>query len=567
MANRYNGSLFAAGKQEKTMNDILLYDTTLRDGTHGENITFSADEKIKIALRLDDFGIHYIEGGWPGSNPKDMQFFDLASRVEFRQARLVAFGATRKPGIQPAEDENLQAIIASKTPTVAIFGKSWDLHVQEVMNNSLAENLAMIHDSVTFLKSNGLEVVYDAEHFFDGYKNDADYALKTLHAAIDGGADFAVLCDTNGGTLPFEIESIFKDVQKSISEKKSATHDRAPCQLGIHTHNDCGLAVANSITAVHAGAVMVQGTINGYGERCGNADLTSVIPVISLKMNRPCVSEKQLEKLKTLSRYVSETANQVPLNTRPFVGKSAFAHKGGIHVSAIMKVPKAYEHMEPALVGNQRRVLVSDLSGKSNVEYKAKELGVELGGNGYDSKKIVSEIKQLEQQGYQFDVAEGSFKILMEKFTDQFEPLFQLESFRVTIEKDKDGPCSSQATIKISVGDTQEITAAEGYGPVSALDNALRKALDKFFPDLDTMRLVDFKVRVIDGGRGTAAKVRVFIESRDQDQIWSTIGVSEDIIEASWHALADSFQYKLANEKQIRDGQFPAQEALPIFNK
>ena len=549
------------------MEPVLLYDTTLRDGTQGENITFSADEKIKIALRLDDFGIHYIEGGWPGSNPKDMQFFDLAKRVEFRQARLVAFGSTRKPGIKPAEDDNLKALIASKTPTVAIFGKSWDLHVREVMNNSLTENLAMIRDSVAFLKDNDLEVVYDAEHFFDGYKNDADYALKSLQAAIEGGADFVVLCDTNGGTLPFEIESIIQDVQKSINEKGLATSGHAPCRLGIHAHNDCGLAVANSIAAVRAGAVMVHGTINGYGERCGNADLTSVIPIIGLKMKRPCVSEQNLEKLKTLSGYVSETANQVPLNTRPFVGKSAFAHKGGIHVSAIMKVPKAYEHMEPALVGNQRRVLVSDLSGKSNVEYKANELGVELGGNGYDSKKIVSEIKQLEQQGYQFDVAEGSFKILMEKFTDQFEPLFRLESFRVTIEKDKDGPCSSQATIKISVGEKEEITAAEGYGPVSALDNALRKALDKFFPDLDTMRLVDFKVRVIDGGRGTAAKVRVFIESRDQDEIWSTIGVSEDIIEASWQALADSFQFKLANEKKIRGSNYPEQEALPIFNQ
>jgi 2-isopropylmalate synthase len=549
------------------MEPVLLYDTTLRDGTQGENITFSADEKIKIALRLDDFGIHYIEGGWPGSNPKDMQFFDLAKRVEFRQARLVAFGSTRKPGIQPADDDNLKALIASKTPTVAIFGKSWDLHVREVMNNSLAENLAMIHDSVTFLKNNDLEVVYDAEHFFDGYKNDADYAIKSLQAAIEGGADFVVLCDTNGGTLPLEIESIMTDVQKSINVNESAAYDQPPCRLGIHTHNDCSLAVANSITAVQTGAIMVQGTINGYGERCGNADLTSIIPILGLKMNRPCVPEQNLAKLKTLSRYVSETANQVPLNTRPFVGKSAFAHKGGIHVSAIMKVPRAYEHMEPALVGNQRRVLVSDLSGKSNVEYKAKELGVELGGNGYDSKKIVTEIKELEQQGYQFDVAEGSFKILMEKFTDQFEPLFQLESFRVTIEKDKDGPCSSQATIKISVGEKQEITAAEGYGPVSALDNALRKALDKFFPDLDTMRLVDFKVRVIDGGRGTAAKVRVFIESRDQDQIWSTIGVSEDIIEASWQALADSFQFKLANEKQIRGRNYPEQEALPIFNE
>ena len=549
------------------MDEVLLYDTTLRDGTQGENISFSADEKIKIALRLDDFGIDYIEGGWPGSNPKDMQFFDLAKRVEFRQARLVAFGSTRKPGIQPDEDDNLKALIASKTPTVAIFGKSWDLHVRQVMNNSSQENLAMIRDTVTFLKNNDLEVVYDAEHFFDGYKNSADYALKTLHAAIEGGADFVVLCDTNGGTLPFEIETITKDVQKSINEKGLTTSDPAPCRLGIHAHNDCGLAVANSITAVHTGAVMVQGTINGYGERCGNADLTSVIPIIGLKMNRPFVSEQNLENLKTLSRYVSETANQVPLNTRPFVGKSAFAHKGGIHVSAIMKVPMAYEHMEPALVGNQRRVLVSDLAGKSNVEFKAKELGIELGGNGYNSKKIVSEIKQLEQQGYQFDVAEGSFKILMQKFTDQFEPSFRLESFRVTIEKDKEGPCSSQATVKISVGEKQEITAAEGYGPVSALDNALRKALGRFYPDLDTMRLVDFKVRVIDGGRGTAAKVRVFIESRDQDQIWSTIGVSEDIIEASWQALVDSFQFKLANEKQIRSRKYPAQEELPIFNK
>jgi 2-isopropylmalate synthase len=549
------------------MEPILLYDTTLRDGTQGENITFSADEKVKIALRLDDFGIQYIEGGWPGSNPKDMQFFDLARRVEFRQARLVAFGSTRKPGIQPDEDDNLKALITSKTPTVAIFGKSWDLHVRRVMNNSLEENLAMINDTVAFLKNNDLEVVYDAEHFFDGYKNDSDYALKTLHAAVEGGADFLVLCDTNGGTLPFEIDSIIKDVQKSINEKGLAAPGHGPQRLGIHAHNDCGLAVANSITAVQTGAVMVHGTINGYGERCGNADLTSVIPILGLKMNRPSISEQSLEKLKALSRYVSETANQVPLNTRPFVGKSAFAHKGGIHVSAIMKVPRAYEHMEPALVGNQRRVLISDLSGKSNVEFKAKELGVELGGNGYDSKKIVSEIKQLEQQGYQFDVAEGSFKILMQKFTDQFEPLFRLESFRVTIEKDKDKPCSSQATVKISVGENQEITAAEGYGPVSALDNALRKALDRFFPDLDTMRLVDFKVRVIDGGRGTAAKVRVFIESRDQDQIWSTIGVSEDIIEASWHALADSFQFKLANEKQIRSRKYPAQEELPIFNK
>jgi len=549
------------------MEPTLLYDTTLRDGTQGENISFTADEKVKIALKLDDIGIHYIEGGWPGSNPKDLQFFDLAKRVKFKNARLVAFGSTRKPGILPAEDENLKALLASETPTVTIFGKSWDLHVEDVMNNSLEENIAMIRDSVKFLKGNGREVVYDAEHFFDGYKNNRDYALQTIDAAVEGGADFVVLCDTNGGSLPFEIESMVKGVQQFLAEKENANSDPTPVKLGIHTHDDCGLAVANSITAVQAGAVMVQGTINGYGERCGNADLNSIMPILNLKMNRPCVSDENLRKLKTLSRYVSELANQVPVNNRPFVGKSAFAHKGGIHVSAIMKVPRAYEHMDPAIVGNQRRVLISDLSGKSNVEFKARELGVELGNNGYDSSKIVSEIKQLEQQGYQFDVAEGSFKILMEKFTDQFNPLFELEAFRVTIEKDKDQPCSSQATVKITVGGKQEITAAEGYGPVSALDNALRKALDRFYPDLDTMSLVDFKVRVIDGSRGTAAKVRVFIESRDQDEIWSTIGVSEDIIEASWQALADSFQYKLANEKQIRSVQYPEQEELPIFNK
>jgi 2-isopropylmalate synthase len=546
---------------------LSLYDTTLRDGTQGENITFSAEEKIKIALRLDDIGIHYIEGGWPGSNPKDMQFFDLAKRVKLKLARLVAFGSTRRPGLQAGEDDNLKALLASETGTVAIFGKSWDLHVEEVMRNTLAENLAMINDSVKFLKSNGREVIYDAEHFFDGYKNNRDYCMQTLNAAIEGGADFVVLCDTNGGTLPFEIDSIFQEVRQTLNQKGPVDSEKKPVRLGIHNHDDCGLAVANSITAVRAGAEMVQGTINGYGERCGNADLNSIIPILNLKMNRSCMSEKNLRKLKSLSRYVSETANQVPLNNRPFVGQSAFAHKGGIHVSAIMKVPRAYEHMDPELVGNQRRVLVSDLSGKSNVEYKARELGVELGNNGYDSSKIVAEIKQLEQQGYQFDVAEGSFKILMEKFTDQFEPLFDLESFRVSIEKDKDQPCSAHATIKISVGGKQEITAAEGYGPVSALDNALRKALDRFYPDLDTMSLVDFKVRVIDGTRGTAAKVRVFIESRDQDQIWSTIGVSEDIIEASWQALADSFQYKLATEKQIRSRTIPAQEELPLFNR
>ena len=534
------------------MDSIFLYDTTLRDGTQGENITFSAEEKLNIALRLDDNGIHYIEGGWPGSNPRDAAFFDLAKRVKFTQARLAAFGSTRKPGILPDEDPNLRALLETETPTVTVFGKSWDLHVEKIMGNTLAENLAMINDSVAFLKQHDREVVYDAEHFFDGFKNNKDYALKSLAAAVDGGADFIVLCDTNGGTLPFELEMILETVQKEVSDFCNRPLQNATVRLGIHCHNDCNLAVANSISAVNKGAVMVHGTINGYGERCGNADLTSIIPVLELKMGRRCVSVENLKKLKSLSRYVSETANLVPVHSRPFVGKSAFAHKGGIHVSAIMKAPLAYEHMDPAAVGNKRRVLVSDLAGKSNVEYKAKELGVELGNNGFDSSQIASEIKQLEQEGYQFDSADGSFKILLEKFTDQFQPHFELESFRVTIEKDKDQPCSAHATIKISVNGKEEITAGEGYGPVSALDNALRKALGKFYPDLDTMRLVDFKVRVIDGSRGTAAKVRVLIESRDQNEIWSTIGVSEDIIEASWQALADSFQFKLANAQRIQ---------------
>jgi 2-isopropylmalate synthase len=534
------------------MDPILLYDTTLRDGTQGENVTFSADEKLTIAMRLDDIGIHYIEGGWPGSNPRDVAFFNLAKRVTFKHARLAAFGSTRKPGTRPDRDNNLNALLETETPAVTVFGKSWDLHVEKIMNNTLPENLSMINDSVAFLKQHGREVIYDAEHFFDGYKDNRDYAMQSLAAALDGGADFIVLCDTNGGTLPFELESILAEVRQQMNNIGSGPSQNGSVKLGIHSHNDCGMAVANSITAVQNGAVMVHGTINGYGERCGNADLTTIIPILSIKMDRACVTQENLKKIKTLSRYVSETANLVPLNSRPFVGKSAFAHKGGIHVSAIMKTPRAYEHMDPAIVGNSRRVLVSDLSGKSNVEYKAKELGVEIGKNGFDSSQIASEIKQMEQEGYQFDTADGTFKILLEKFTDQFKPHFALESFRVTIEKDQDQPCSAHATIKISVGDKKEITAGEGYGPVSALDNALRKALDKFYPDLDTMRLVDFKVRVIDGTRGTAAKVRVLIESRDQNEIWSTMGVSEDIIEASWQALADSFQFKLANEERIR---------------
>ncbi|MCP4682119.1 MAG: citramalate synthase [Desulfobacterales bacterium] len=522
------------------MEPILIYDTTLRDGTQGENISFTAEEKIRITHKLADLGIHYVEGGWPGSNPRDKKFFDLAQDENFHNTKLTAFGATRRPGITVDKDPNLKALLESNTPVVTIFGKSWDLHVEQVMNNSLDENLEMIKESVHFLKDNNREVIYDAEHFFDGYLENREYALNTLKAAAQGGANAIVLCDTNGGTLPFDIETITKDVLTKLH------HQNSLVKVGIHTHNDSGLAVANTITAVRAGAVMVHGTINGYGERCGNADLISILPILGIKMKLPCISDENLQKLRRVSRFVGETANMIPLNSRPFVGKSAFAHKGGIHVSAIMKVPRAYEHIDPEMIGNKRRVLISDLAGKSNVEYKAKELGIDLDSKEFDSRKIVSEIKRLEQEGFQFEVADGSFQILMQRFTEQFKPHFELESFRVTVEKNRDRPCSSHAMIKISVAGKEEITAAEGDGPVSALDNALRKALGKFFKDLDLMHLIDFKVRVMDGRDGTSAKVRVLIESRDEDNLWSTIGVSEDIIEASWQALADSFHYKLS---------------------
>lgn len=528
------------------METMRLYDTTLRDGTQGENISFSADEKMAITRRLDEMGVHYVEGGWPGSNPRDMHFFDLAKRAEFKTTRLTAFGATRKAGIAVEDDANVKALIDSGAPALAVFGKTWDLHVTQIMDNTLDENLAMISETVACLKSHGREVVYDAEHFFDGFMKNEAYALETIKAAVQAGADWVVLCDTNGGSLLFDVEAATLRVKTYVE----ALDLPRPPGIGIHTHNDSGMAVANTIVAVKAGARMVHGTINGYGERCGNADLTSIIPILKIKMGYDCVSDENLAKLKNLSRFVSETANQVPRNNRPFVGRSAFAHKGGIHVNAIMKNPRAYEHTRPGKIGNRRRVLISDLAGKSNVEYKAREMGVALDGNGHDSRAIVARIKDLEEKGYQFDVADGSFKILVEKFTEQFRSLFDLMSFRVSIEKDQNQPCTAHATVKVAVGGSEEITAAEGLGPVSALDNALRKALGRFFPNLESMRLVDFKVRVIDGREGTEARVRVLIESRDQDEVWSTIGVSEDIIEASWQALADSFQYKLAKERK-----------------
>jgi len=530
------------------MESILLYDTTLRDGTQGEKITFTVKDKLRIAKKLDDLGIHFIEGGWPGSNDKDREFFESAKNEGYKNTKITAFGSTHRAGVAADKDKNLNAIIACGASVATIFGKTWDLHVEKILRISPEANLNMIRDSVKYLKQNGLEVHYDAEHFFDGYKDNKEYALKTLEAAVGGGADAIVFCDTNGGSLPHEVETMVHEVIEHFKGTGDISQKENPIHFGIHTHNDSGLAVANSIAAVRAGVVMVQGTINGYGERCGNADLTTIIPILKLKMGYPCLSDENLTKLRKVSLFVSETANMIPLNSRPFVGKSAFTHKAGMHVNAIMKDPRAYEHMNAELVGNRRRVLVSDMSGKSNVAYKAKELGIVLDDNGADSSKIVSEIKRLEQEGYQFDVADGTFQIMVEKLAKQFKPAFDLDSFRVTIEKNKDRPCYSHATIKISVdGKVKDITAAEGDGPVSALDNALRKALNKVYTGvLDPVRLVDFRVRVLDGREGTGAKVRVLIESRDEEAIWSTIGVSEDIIEASWQALADSFQYKLA---------------------
>ncbi|MBT3257216.1 MAG: citramalate synthase [Deltaproteobacteria bacterium] len=517
--------------------EIFIYDTTLRDGTQGEAVTLSAEDKVRIARKLDDFGIHYIEGGWPGSNPKDERFFEMAKQIDFKNARLVAFSSTRHPRKSPEEDDNIRALLKTETDIVTIFGKAWDLHATRILGVSLDENLAMIEDTVAYLKKQDRQVVFDAEHFFDGYKNNSEYALKAIGAAEAGGADFIVLCDTNGGCLPHEVFEITTLIRSKFD-----------VDVGVHTHNDSETGVANAMEAVRAGAMQVQGTINGYGERCGNVDLISVVGNLHFKLGARCVPEKSVGQLTELSRFVSEVANIPPQNQRPFVGKSAFAHKGGVHVSAVLKLPAAYEHMPPEQVGNCRRVLVSDLSGRSNIDFKSCEMGIKLGGNGYGSEKIVREIKRLEDEGYQFDAAEGSLELLIKKVTGQFEEPFFLESLRVTTEKNRDRSGSTQATIKIAVGDEYEITAAEGEGPVNALDNALRKALTKFFPQISEMALVDFKVRVIDGGDATAAKVRVQIESRDAREIWSTIGVSENIIEASWQALVDSVQYKLLKD-------------------
>ncbi len=522
---------------------VKIFDTTLRDGSQGEGVTFSSEDKINVAKALDAFGISYIEGGWPGSNPKDSAFFKKIQNTPFKNAKIAAFGSTRRMKKKPDEDDNLRAILETGAPVATIFGKSWDLHVRDVLQVPLNVNLQMIEDTIAFLKAEGMEVIYDAEHFFDGFKADPSYAVQTLLAAQEGGARIIVLADTNGGALLHEIGPAFSEVRKRI---------KVP--MGIHAHNDSELAVAVSIEAVKHGAVQVQGTINGYGERCGNANLCSIIPILMLKMGIDCIPEENLKKLSELSRYVSELANMTHVMKMPFVGESAFAHKGGMHVNAVMKNPRTCEHIDPELVGNVRRVLVSELSGKSNIYYKASKFGIDLSSLKDHSKKtkeILNRLKELEDSGYQFEGAEGSFDILIKKLIKQFNDYFSLKGFRVITEKrGPDQNVLSEATIKVTVDGEHELTASEGVGPVNALDRALRKALTIFYPTLKEMKLVDYKVRILETNKATEASVRVLIRSSDGTDMWGTVGVSQNIMEASWLALVDSISYKLMKDEK-----------------
>lgn len=526
---------------------IKIYDTTLRDGTQAEGINFSKVDKLRLTQSLDKLGVAYIEGGWPGSNPKDMAYFEEAKHLDLKHAKVTAFGSTRRASNPVEEDDNVQKLIAAETPVVTIFGKTWLLHVTEVLRIQPEENLELIADTCQYLADHDREVIYDAEHFFDGYKDDADYAIATLKQAASHGATTIVLCDTNGGTLPSEITRICQHV---VSELPDGT------EWGIHTHNDGGCAVANALAAVDCGATHVQGTINGIGERCGNVDLCSVIPSLELKMGLQALPEGKIKYLCEISELVFDLANLRPDNKLPYVGKSAFAHKGGIHVNAVQKVAHSYEHIRPEAVGNQQRILVSDLSGGSNILMKAAEHDVDLTKNSPEVREILSELKRLEHEGYEFEAADASFKLLMDKMLKKHQPFFELEGFRVIIEKrGHEEPCLTEATVKVKTPEGQtELTVAEGDGPVHALDGALRKALTAFYPGIEDVRLRDYKVRIIDGDLGTAAKTRVLIESTDGKRFWGTVGVSENIIEASWQALVDSVEYVLYHKQESEQG-------------
>ncbi len=510
---------------------VTLYDTTLRDGTQGTGISFSVADKIRVAKRLDEFGIDYIEGGWPGSNPRDAAFFAEAAKLTWKHAKLAAFGSTRRGGLRAEEDSQVSLLLEAETPVVTLVGKSWLLHVTEVLNVTAGENLAMIADTVRHLKSCGREVFYDAEHFFDSWKDDPEYALSTLQAAKDAGADAVVLCDTNGGCMP-----------EFIGEVTGIVCARLAHPVGIHTHNDSGVGVANALAAVRAGASQVQGTINGYGERVGNCNLTTVIPGLQLKMGIPVV--ENLAGLKELSLFVDEVANVVPDIRAPFIGRAAFTHKGGLHVHAVQKLARSYEHVEPGLVGNQQSILVSDMSGQSNLLAKASEMGVSLQKGSPEAVEILKEVKRLENLGYEFEAADASLELLIRRQLGKHAPLFELKEYHCFFWRRAIlNATTCEATVKLSVKGLSEYTVAEGDGPVNALDAALRKALRPFYKWIDTIRLLDFKVRIVDGGRGTAATTRVHILSGDGEGTWGTVGVSDNIIEASWQALVESFEF------------------------
>ncbi len=527
------------------MKRIDIYDTTLRDGSQGEGVSFTVRDKLAVTERLDELGVRYVEGGWPGSNPRDAEYFSQARRLRLAGATLVAFGSTARPGKNPSEDENLKHLLKAETPAVTVVAKTWDAQVKDALRIPLKANLELIEKSVRYLKKRVETLFLDAEHFFDGYAANPEYALECLRVAVGAGADLVCLCDTRGGSLPARIE----EATRAAGALGFA--------LGIHCHNDAGLAVANSLAAVAAGAVQVQGTINGFGERCGNGNLCTIIPNLQLKMGYRCVSERQLRRLGELSRYLYEAANREPDRHQPYVGRSSFAHKGGLHVSAVRRNPESYEHIDPALVGNERRILVSDLAGRSSIEHKAREFGLDVEGRADELKRLLSEVKELENLGFQFEGADASLELLLRKNLKTKERFFRLIGFRVIDEKrNEDEPTSSEATVKIEgPGGETEHTVAAGHGPVHALDLALRKALSGFFPELRDVQLHDYKVRVLDGKDGTAGLVRVLIESGDADSRWGTVGVSHNVVEASWQALVDSILYKLHKGRRGRKSE------------
>jgi 2-isopropylmalate synthase len=520
------------------MTDVEIYDTTLRDGTQGEGVTFSVADKLRIAERLDAFGVHYIEGGWPGSNPKDIEFFAQAKHKTFRRARLAAFGSTRRKDVRADQDDQVRLLIDAATPVVTIYGKTWLLHVLEVLQTTPEENLEMIEDTVRHLKAQGRFVVYDAEHAFDGCKDDREYAFATWQAAERGGADIVTLCDTNGGSLPREIAEITRFAAGGLA-----------VPLGIHTHDDIGLGVANALAAIDVGASHVQGTLNGYGERTGNCNLTSLMPILAFKYRRRAVPRESLAQLKELSQFLDETANLRPNSRLPWVGAAAFSHKGGTHVNAVQKVIRSYEHIDPALVGNSRHVLISDLAGRSNIVMKARELGFEVTHQTPQLRDMLDRIKLLEHQGYEFEAADGSLALLIRRVLTKSDPPFIVDAYHVSMRRDS-AASVVEATVKVRVGNAFAHTVADGDGPVNALDAALRAALSRFYRQIEQVRLTDYKVRIIDSGSGTAAKTRVLIQTSDGTSEWGTVGVDENIIEASLQALVDSLEYALVKTQQ-----------------